>query len=208
MARLKCAVFVSGRGSNLVSIVEKSKNQSIDAEVCTVISNRSTAGGLLYAKENGIPAYHISQIQFESEDDFANALINILHKEKSDLLVLAGYLKKLPKKVIKEFKNHIINIHPALLPAFGGKGMFGENVHKAVLQYGCKVSGATVHIVDDQYDTGFPLVQRCVPVMEDDTPATLAKRILVIEHQILPEAIQLYAQDKIKIKNNRPFIHF
>jgi len=106
-------------------------------------------------------------------------------------------------EIIRKFKNRILNIHPALLPSFGGKGMYGHFVHQAVLNYGCKVSGVTVHLVDEEYDNGAPIIQRCVPVMEDDTPETLAARVLKIEHQVFSEAIQFFADGRIKISGRK-----
>jgi phosphoribosylglycinamide formyltransferase-1 len=126
-----------------------------------------------------------------------------LNQYGANFIVLAGYLKMLSPFVVRKFKNRILNIHPALLPSFGGRGMYGIHVHEAVLEYGCKVSGVTVHLVDEAYDTGPPVLQRCVPVQDDDTPETLAARVLKIEHQIYNEALQLFAQGRIEIIGRR-----
>jgi len=129
--------------------------------------------------------------------------LNVLDELRTDLVILAGYMKIVPESVVRAYKNRMLNIHPALLPAFGGQGLYGENVHKAVLDYGCKVSGVTVHLVDAEYDTGAPVMQRCVPVLDDDTPQTLAARILEEEHRIYTDAIRLFADGRIEIKGRR-----
>ncbi|HNR66471.1 MAG TPA: phosphoribosylglycinamide formyltransferase [bacterium] len=199
----KLAVFISGRGSNLQAILDQIDNSELDAQVACVISNRSEAGGLGIAQQHGIKAVHLSPKQFASEQDYEKALLAVLQEADTNLIVLAGYLKMLPQLVIHLYKNRIINIHPALLPSFGGKGMFGIHVHEAVLEYGCKVSGATVHLVDENYDTGVPILQECVPVKCSDTPESLAARVLEVEHRLLPAAIKLFVQDRIVIDNRR-----
>ncbi len=200
---LSIAVFVSGTGSNLVSIYNEIQNGYLNAEIALVISNKSTAGGLMFAREKGITAIHISPNQYDDMSTYTEELLNLLKDHQVELVVLAGYLKMIPIAVVQMYKNKIINIHPALLPSFGGKGLYGKRVHQAVLDYGCKVSGATVHIVDEEYDTGGPVIQKCVPVLDDDTVETLASRVLEIEHQILPTAIQLFADGKISIQGRR-----
>ena len=196
---IRITAFASGKGSNLEAILKNIENGSLNATVVAVISNKSKAGALETAKNRNIPAYHLSQIQFENEQDFADKMLTILKQHDTDMIVLAGYLKKIPDMVIRQFKNKILNIHPALLPSFGGKGLYGHFVHEAVLEYGCKVSGATVHLVDDEYDTGTPIMQKCVPVLNDDTPDTLAARVLTVEHEIFSKAIQLFAEKRIEI---------
>ena len=203
MKKLKLAVFASGGGTNLQSIIDKSEAGQIDAQVVVVISNNSQAGALKRAQKHGIANFHISQNQFASEEEFCEKLLSILQNYKVDLIVLAGYLKKIPEKIILTYKNRVINIHPALLPSFGGKGMYGHFVHEAVLARGCKVSGVTVHIVNEEYDQGPIIAQRSVEVKEDDTPETLAQRVLKEEHKIYPEVIQLFATGKIKVIDRR-----
>ena len=197
MSRLKLAVFVSGRGSNLAAIFDAITRQELDAEVVAVISNRSAAGGLDIAREHAVPAIHLSSKQFENETLYIEALLETLTGAETELIVLAGYLKKLPVQIIQKYRQKIINIHPALLPSFGGKGLYGHYVHEAVLDYGCKVSGATVHFVDIEYDTGKPILQECVPVFKDDTSESLAARVLALEHKLLPKAITLFATGEI-----------
>jgi len=203
---IRLAVFASGRGSNLESIINHINTGQLDAKVAVVISNNSKSGALEMARHNNIPAHHISGIHFENEEVFINHVLQVLEKYDSQLVVLAGYMKKVPVRIIQSFKHRILNIHPALLPCFGGKGLYGKYVHDAVLEYGCKVSGATVHIVDEEYDTGPPVYQQCVPVRNDDTPETLAARILKVEHEIYPKAIQLFAENRVTVQGRKTII--
>ncbi len=203
MAHLQLAVLASGRGSNFEAILNNIKQGKLDASIQVVISNKSSAGALEIARQNGIPAVYISRMEFPEQEQFDEQLLSILNQYRADFVILAGYLKMLSPLVVRKFKNRILNIHPALLPSFGGKGMYGLHVHEAVLEYGCKVSGVTVHMVDEAYDTGPPVLQRCVPVQQDDTPETLAARVLKIEHQIYTEALQLFAQERIEIVGRR-----
>lgn len=200
---LRLAIFASGRGSNFEAILKNIKAGKLFATVVVVISNRSKAGALEIARQNGIPAFHISMLQFDNEKEYERHLLNVLHEHNTQLIVLAGYLKKVPVPIVRAFRNKILNIHPALLPSFGGKGLYGHYVHEAVLEYGCKVSGATVHLVDEEYDHGPPVMQECVPVQDDDTPETLAARVLKVEHKIFSKAIQLFAEDRIVIEKRR-----
>jgi len=203
---IRLAVFASGRGSNLESIINHINAGRLDAKVAVVISNNSKSGALELARDNNIPEHHISGMQFENEESFIDHVLQVLKKYDTQLIVLAGYMKKVPVKVIQTFKHRILNIHPALLPSFGGKGLYGKHVHEAVLEYGCKVSGATVHIVDEGYDTGPPVYQQCVPVLNDDTPGTLAARILKVEHEIYPKAIQLFAENRVTVQGRKTII--
>jgi phosphoribosylglycinamide formyltransferase 1 len=196
---IRLGVLASGRGSNLEAILKNIENGTCNARVVAVLSNVSTAGALVIAGQHNIPAFHISQKQFPGEQEFVNRLLSVLDEHAIDLIILAGYLKKVPADVIRHYRNKILNIHPALLPAFGGHGLYGHFVHEAVLAFGCKVSGATVHIVDEEFDSGVPVIQKCVPVLDDDTPETLASRVLEVEHKIYSQAIQLFAEDKIRI---------
>ncbi len=200
---LTLCVFVSGRGSNLAALIEAIRLGRLDARIALVISNKAEAGALALARANAITALHLSPAQFTSEEAYSSSLLGLLEEHGVGLIVLAGYLKKIPAAVIQHYRHRILNIHPALLPAFGGKGMYGHHVHEAVLDYGCKVSGATVHIVDSDYDTGAPVLQQCVPVLEDDTPERLAARVLETEHEILPRAVQLFAEGRVWIEGRR-----
>ncbi len=204
--KLPIVVFISGRGSNLVAIHKEIVRGNVPAEIRCVISSSKDAGGLAFAKENGIPGHWLEKEDFRNEGALSEKLSAILDEYNPALLVLAGFLRKIPEAVVTAFKNRIINVHPALLPAFGGKGMYGKHVHKAVLDYGCKVSGATVHIVSAEYDTGPPIIQQTVPVLDDDSPETLAERILFVEHRILPKAVDLFARNRIKIIGRKVMI--
>jgi len=197
---LKIAVFASGKGSNFEAILKAIQEGRVTgAGIVCVVSNNSSAGALETARRNGIPALHISRMQFESDQEFDHHLIDALAARGANFVVLAGYMKKVNPAVIAHFKNRIVNIHPALLPDFGGKGMYGEHVHRAVIESGARVSGATVHIVDDVYDHGAIVLQRTVDVAPGETPETLAKKVLAIEHQLYPEAIRLFAEGKVTI---------
>ncbi|HPD33507.1 MAG TPA: phosphoribosylglycinamide formyltransferase [Bacteroidota bacterium] len=197
MANLRLAVFASHEGTNLQALIDAQKEGRLLAEIVCVISNNSNSGALRRAKAANIPAYHISDKMFVSNDDYVKALIDILDKHNANLIILAGYMKMIPIEIIRKYKNHILNIHPALLPKYGGKGMFGLNVHKAVIEAGDKVSGATVHIVNEEYDKGRILNQVQVEVLPDDTPETLAARILPFEHKLYAETINKIAKKEI-----------
>ncbi len=196
---LRVAVFASGGGSNFQAIAENALNYRVVLVVC----NRSKAGVLGRAHNLGVPTHVLSPRAFESKKLYANALLELLHTEKIDLIALAGYLCKIPAPVVEAFWGRILNIHPALLPRFGGKGLYGRRVHKAVLEAKEAFSGATVHFVDEEYDTGPILIQKKVPVLPEDTPDSLAERVLAVEHQIFPEALDLIAQGRVQIKGRR-----
>jgi phosphoribosylglycinamide formyltransferase-1 len=199
MGKLNVGLFASGGGSNLQSIIDQSQAGNLDAVVSVVISNNSKSGALERARNHNIAGYHISGKTHPDPKAYVAAIQEALSKHEVKLIALAGYMKLLPPEVIREYANRIVNIHPALLPSFGGKGMYGHHVHEAVLASGCKVSGVTVHIVNEQYDEGPIVAQRCVKIAEGDTPETLAARVLIEEHRIYPDAIQLFAQDRIKV---------
>lgn len=192
---LNIAVFGSGRGSNFKAILDALTTGRIPgARIGLVLSNNSTAGILETARSSAIPAVHISRKQYATDEDFAAALLETLRTHQTGLIVLAGYMKRLPALVVAAYRHRIINVHPALLPEFGGQGMYGMHVHEAVLAAHKTVSGATVHIVDDEYDHGAIVLQEQVPVFPGDTPASLAERVLHVEHRILPEAIRLFVE--------------
>jgi len=202
---LKLAVLASGKGTNLNSIINAQKSGIIASKVVLVISNNSHAGALKLARKNRIPAVHLSEKLFPTKEAFDSALLNLLRKYKIDLVILAGYMKLLRSRIVRKYRNRILNIHPALLPMFGGPGMYGIKVHEAVLQAGCKVSGATVHIVDELYDHGAIVIQKPVVVRDFDTPQSLQKRILRTEHKLFPQAIRLFETGKLKIKGRRTY---
>jgi len=201
--QLNISVFASGKGSNFKAILEAIEVGKINnAKIVLVISNNSDAGALAIAREHNIPAFHVSRKQFSNDEEFNNRLITLLNIYNSNFIVLAGYMKKLDPKIIRIFKNRILNIHPALLPKFGGIGMYGIKVHEAVIASKEKISGATVHIVDEEYDHGPIVLQKSVAVDANDTPETLAAKVLQLEHEIYPEAIKLFAEGRVKVNNN------
>jgi phosphoribosylglycinamide formyltransferase-1 len=191
---LHLAVLGSGRGSNFQAILHAIEEGRLPSmRVCLAISNNSDAGILSLARLAGIPALHMSQKQFPTEDAFTDALLLALRQHGADLIALAGYMKRVPSRIVREYRARILNIHPALLPKFGGQGMYGHHVHEAVIAAGDRESGATVHLVDDEYDHGPIVLQRTVPVSPDETPETLAAKVLEVEHALYPEAIRQYA---------------
>jgi phosphoribosylglycinamide formyltransferase 1 len=192
---LTIAVFGSGRGSNFEAILTAMKQGTIPgARIACVISNNASAGILEAARQDSLPAYHLSARQFASDKEFVDRTLALLEDHEVNFIVLAGYMKLLPPPVVTRYRNRIVNIHPALLPKFGGKGMYGHHVHEAVIAAGEKESGATVHIVDEIYDHGTIVLQKSVPVMPGDTPESLAARVLAVEHEIYPEAIRRLAR--------------
>lgn len=195
----RIAVLCSGGGSNLQAIIDRVEAGEINGEIVLVIANASKAYALERARSHGIPALFISKKQAGSTEAFNDRILEALLSAKADLVVLAGYLPIVGAQVVRAFEHRIINIHPALIPSFCGVGMYGHYVHEAVLAYGAKISGATTHFVDEQVDHGGVIMQGSVPVMEDDTPETLAARVLTVEHQILPESVRLFCADKLRV---------
>lgn len=195
---MNIAVFASGRGSNLNAIINAIQQGKLRARVCLVLSNNSGAGALEIARSQSIPALHLSQKQHATEEAFHGAMIEALRTHATEFIALAGYMKHVPSVVIREFRNRIVNVHPALLPSFGGAGMYGHHVHDAVIAYGAKVSGATVHLVDEEYDHGAIVLQRAVEVAADETSESLAAKVLTIEHELLPIALSAFADGRIK----------
>lgn len=189
------------------SIIKARKSNKICSNVALVISNNSNAEALNTARAEQIPSEHLSHKLFNSEKEFNLHFLNLLKKYKIDLIVLAGYMKLLSFEITKRYRNRIINIHPALLPAFGGPGMYGLKVHEEVLKSGEKISGATVHFVDEKYDSGPVIIQKKVKVVGNDTPESLQKKIRKIEHMLYPEAIKLLETNKVTVKNGKVFFN-
>jgi len=198
---LKAVVLVSGGGTNLQAIIDKIENGTItNTQIVGVISNKADAYALTRAKNHGIPAFAVPSKEFASRDEYNAALLEKMNELKPDFVILAGYLYILPEQLVKEYAGRIINIHPSLIPSFCGMGFYGLRVHKAVLERGCKVTGATVHFVDEGADTGPIINQRAVYVEPDDTPESLQLRVMEqAEWDILPAAINDYANGKLKI---------
>ncbi len=182
------------------AIIDACKEGRITGKVAVVIGVKDDAPAMERARNQGIPTVEIRPKLFESDELYGKAILDVLAENKIDLLCLAGYMRILPQNVVSAYRWRIMNIHPALIPMFCGKGMYGEHVHRAALDYGVKVSGCTVHFVDEEYDTGPIILQKVVPVEEGDTPETLAARVLVQEHKAYPEAIQLFAEGRLSIE--------
>ena len=202
---LRVGVLVSGGGTNLQAIIDGIKNKVItNTEIEVVISNKKDAYALVRAKENGINAECISPKDFDERKDFNQALIDTLDKYKVDLIVLAGFLVVLPPEMISKYRNKIINIHPSLIPSFCGNGFYGLKVHEKALERGVKVTGATVHFVDEGTDTGPIIYQKAVDILPGDTPEVLQKRVMEqAEWKIMQQAINDIANGKIKVVDNK-----
>lgn len=187
----KLVFFASGSGSNFQSVLDAIKNNELLASISGLISDSSSAGALYRAKKNEIP---VAVIPYSPDVEYSSVLIDQLKKWDPDLIVLAGYLKKIPDLIVESYEGRIINIHPSLLPKYGGKGFYGSNVHKAVIEAGDSFSGCTVHYVNSEYDRGSIIKQKDVPVYPDDTPDELGSRVLKEEHKLLPEVIKQLIQ--------------
>jgi formyltetrahydrofolate-dependent phosphoribosylglycinamide formyltransferase len=195
---LHIAVFVSGRGSNLRAIHTAILEGRLNARIGLILTSKDTSPVAIYAREHDIP--------ITSSMQAPEVLLKLFEQHGIDFIALAGYLKLIPPEIVHAFHNRILNIHPALLPAFGGRGMYGHHVHEAVIASGAKVSGATIHLVNDEYDRGPIVIQRCVPVLDTDAPEDLAARVLEIEHQIYPEALQLFSEHRVTVNQQRTII--
>ncbi len=201
-ARLRLAVLISGSGTNLQAILDRfhDGDERDVARVELVISDRDAAQGLDRARKAGAETTVISPSDFAGGDSFGEELMRCFKQRDIEYVVLAGYLRMIPLMVVRAWRNRIVNIHPALLPLFGGRGMYGKRVHEAVLASGMKVSGATVHFVDEEFDHGPIIAQRAVPVYSDDTAASLAARVLEVEHALLPDVIASIAYGRVSVR--------
>lgn len=182
-------VFASHGGSDMQAIIDGCKSGAINGRVVAVISNNADSYALVRAQNEGIDRYHIAQSKYKDEASMVQAIHEVLDSHKTDIVFLAGYLKKIDPSIIKKYENNIYNIHPALLPKYGGKGMHGINVHTAVINAGEKETGITIHRVTEEYDSGAIIAQAKVPVLENDTPEVLAARVLEREHTFLVEVL-------------------
>lgn len=203
---MRIAILVSGkaRGSNMQALIEACQQGVIpNSEVVAVIGTRDGSPALQRAQALGIPTSVVNPSEFPDAETYGDALLWVLGKVQPDLICLAGYVRLLPKQVVQTYPNRILNIHPALLPQFGGKGMYGMRVHEAVIASGANISGCTVHLVDEQYDTGPIVLQRTVEVLPDDTPESLAQRVLPVEHATYVEAVRLFAEGKVRVEEGR-----
>jgi len=197
---IRLAVLISGGGRSLVNMIDHIKAGKLSASIELVISSRPDASGLEKAASAGIPTVVISS-KGKTRDEFSSEITAALDKVNPDLICQAGFMCFY--HIPSQYRGKVMNIHPALLPAFGGKGMFGHHVHEAVIKAGCKVSGCTVHFADNVYDNGPIIIQKVVPVMEDDTPDDLAARVFEQEKVAYPEAIQLFAEGRLTIEDQR-----
>ncbi len=192
--KVRVAVFVSGSGTNLQSLIDNCADELFPAEIVCVVSSKMKAYGLERARQHSITAVCLRRKDFDTDDRFVQAMLDFLHEHRIEMICLAGYLKLIPGRVVERFRGRILNIHPALLPRFGGDGMYGMRVHEAVLASGETESGPTVHLVDEIYDHGNIVMQAKVPVMPDDTPESLQKRVLEAEHELYPLALKQFAE--------------
>lgn len=200
---MNIAIFASGSGSNAEAIMRAQKEGKLSAKIGLVVTNKTDAGVIQRADAYNTPYIVLNKKDFPNENEHIDLLINTLDEYGIDFIALAGYLQLIPLRLIEKFRNRITNIHPALLPSFGGKGYYGRKVHQVVLDAGCKVSGVTVHIVDEEYDRGPIIAQVSIPVIEGDNAESLAARILVEEHKIYPKTLQLFAEEKIIISDGK-----
>jgi formyltetrahydrofolate-dependent phosphoribosylglycinamide formyltransferase len=198
LSPLQIVVLLSGGGTTLANLIAKIADGSLDARIERVVSSTSKARGLQIAAEAGIPTSAVDPKTFSSIDDYSAATFAECRRAEPHLVVMGGFLKFV--KIPSDFEGRVVNIHPALIPAFCGHGFYGRRVHEAVLNYGAKVSGCTVHFVDQQYDHGPIILQRVVPVEEDDTPDTLAARVFAAECEAFPEALRWYASARLRIE--------
>ncbi len=199
----KIAVLASGGGTNFQALIDGCRQGQIDGEIVLLIYNRKDAYAKNRAEQNKIPYKYINKIASGGTEKMQREVFDELSKSKADIIVLAGYLEKLGKAVVEKWESRIINIHPSLIPMFCGEGYYGLKVHEAVIKKGVKSTGCTTHFVDSDYDTGPIIMQRHVAVDPEDTPESLAGKILVFEHECLVESVALLCENRIKVVNGR-----
>lgn len=197
--KIHIAIFASHTGTNMQAIIDACRRGDLNGEVCAVISNNSNSKALEKARIAGVPEYYLSNKTYPEEDELDEAICKVLTESGADLVALAGYMKKLGPKVLKQYKGRILNIHPSLLPKYGGKGMYGIHVHRAVIDAGEKTTGVTIHLVEEEYDTG-KIIRQCeIEVLEGDTIDTLSKRVLEKENSFYVETLKLISEGTIKL---------
>lgn len=201
---VRLAVLLSGSGTTLQNFLDRITDGTLDAEIAVVVSSRADAFGLERARRAGLPALAVPRRECRDGDDFNDRLHAVLDRHEFDLVVLAGFLSLFQPR--RRYAGRVLNIHPALIPAFCGSGYYGHKVHQAVIDSGVKISGCTVHFADEKYDHGPIILQAAVPVLDDDTPETLASRVHEVENEIYPEAIRLWAAGRLKIIGRRVHI--
>lgn len=197
MNKFRFGVLASGGGSNLQVLMDKINCGDLPAELSFVLSNNSKCKALARAREFGVPAYHVSAVTAGSEPKAEEKILEIIRSHEIELLVLAGYMKKIPPSLLVQLKNRIVNIHPALLPAFGGEGFYGKKVHEVVLARGAQFTGVTVHMVNEQYDEGQIILQRVISVPVGCTTQELAEKVLIVEHDSLWRVVKAFALGEI-----------
>ncbi|MFI3254777.1 MAG: phosphoribosylglycinamide formyltransferase [Eubacteriales bacterium] len=198
----KIAVFISGGGTNLEALADKAESY----EVSLIIASRGDAMGLERGKARGIPSFHVGKENFPEEPQRTAHILTLLQDYSIDYIALAGYLSIVPKEIIDKYPDRILNIHPSLIPSFCGVGFHGAHVHEAVYESGVKITGATVHFVNETVDGGTIILQDTVPVLWKDTPEIIGRKVLKIEHEIFPKAMNLLASGKVKVTDNRTYI--
>ncbi len=200
-SRPRVVVLLSGSGRTLENLIRASRDGRIDVDFARVISSRSSVRGVDVAREAGIPLSIIPRRKFETTESFSDAVHAVLGRERADLLLMAGFLSKIA--IPDDLSGRVMNIHPALLPLFGGQGHYGNRVHQRVLESGMKVSGCTVHFVDENYDAGPIILQACVPVLDDDDADALGARVFQRECELYPEAVRLFCENRLKVEGRR-----
>ena len=198
---IRLAVLLSGSGTTLQNLLDRIADGTLPAEVRIVVGSRPDAHGLERARKAGVPTAVVERKACSSREEFGRRIFDLCRAHQADLVCLAGFLQLLP--IPEDFAGRVLNIHPALIPAFCGKGFYGHRVHEAALEAGVKVSGCTVHFADNEYDHGPIIIQRAVPVLDDDTPDTLAARVFEQECEAYPEAIKLFAEGRLLVEGQR-----
>jgi phosphoribosylglycinamide formyltransferase-1 len=201
MTPIRLAVLLSGNGTTLQNLLDHITDGELAAQLVQVISSREDAFGVERARQAGLRVAIVTRKECADAGEFSRRIFDLVRQSQADLVCMAGFLHLLP--IPDDFRHRVMNIHPALLPSFGGKGMYGPRVHEAVLAAGAKVSGCTVHFADNEYDHGPIIIQRAIPVLEDDTPETLAFRVFEQECEAYPEAIRLFAQGRLRVEGRR-----
>lgn len=196
---MRLAVFASGGGTNFQAILDAIDRGTLPATPVCCVSNTSDAGALDRAEAHDVPTAVVAPHSYDDPSAFGRALLTVLNDHEATFVALAGYMLKIPPNVVAAYRGRMTNVHPALLPAFGGQGMYGMHVHEAVLEYGAHWSGVTVHLVDEEYDHGPIVLQEPVPVYPDDTPSDLAERVKTVEHRLYPTALRFFAEDRVQI---------
>lgn len=204
----KIVVLVSGGGTNLQALIDAEKRGEIaGGKITCVIASKPDAYALERAKYNGIPSRVLARSEYANVHEYSKAMLEALNEEKADLVVYAGFMTILDETVCRAYPNQMMNVHPSLIPSFCGKGFYGLHVHEAALEKGVKVTGATVHFVTEECDGGPIILQGTVPVLNDDTPAILQRRVMEnVEWKLLPKAVALFCQDKIRVENGRAIV--